>query len=66
MEYAGKASSAIRNMFKLKKEEWKSDAWIAVLEIPAGMQGEICEKLSNMTAGRAEVKVIGREGTLKA
>ena len=47
-------------MFDIKKEEWKSDAWIAVVEIPAGMQGEIYEKLNNMTGGKAEVKVLTR------
>lgn len=60
IEFAGKASSVMRNMLKLKKEEWKTDAWICLVEIPAGMQGEIYEKLNSLTAGRVEVKVVRR------
>jgi ribosome maturation protein SDO1 len=58
MEYAGKANTFVRSLAPLKKEEWRSDAWIAVIEIPAGMQGEIYEKLNSLTAGKADVKVI--------
>ena len=58
MEYAGKASSVIRTIAPVKKEEWKSDAWVALIEIPAGMQSDIYAKLNNLTSGRAEVKVV--------
>ena len=58
MQFAGKASSIIRNIAPVKKEEWKSDAWVAILEIPAGMQSVIYEKLNDLTSGQVEVKVI--------
>ena len=45
-------------MVPVKKEEWKSDAWLAVIEIPAGMQADIYDKLNKMTSGNVEVKVI--------
>jgi ribosome maturation protein SDO1 len=57
LQYAGKASSAVRNIAPVKKEEWKSDAWIAVIEIPAGMQSSIYNKLNELTSGQVEVKV---------
>ena len=44
-----------------EKEEWRSDSWYAVLEIPAGRQNEIYEKINNLSAGSAEVKVISRK-----
>jgi ribosome maturation protein SDO1 len=58
IQYAGKASSVIRNLAPVKKEEWKSDAWIAVIEIPAGMQASIYSKLNELTSGQVEVKVV--------
>ncbi len=61
MEYAGKASSAIRNMATLKKEEWGTDAWFAVIEIPAGIQNEVYSKLNDLTAGKVEVKIVKRK-----
>jgi len=58
MQYAGKANSVIRNMVSIKKEEWKSDAWIVVVEISAGMQAEIYSKLNEITGGNVEVKIL--------
>lgn len=60
MQYAGKASSVIRNMVSIKKEEWTADAWIAVVEISAGMQADIYSKLNDITGGNVEVKVVNR------
>ncbi len=58
MEYSGKANSFVRGVAPVKKEEWKSDSWVAVLEIPAGMQSEIMEKLNGLTGGKAEAKIL--------
>ncbi|GAI72441.1 unnamed protein product, partial [marine sediment metagenome] len=58
IQYAGKASSVIRNMVSVKKEEWTSDSWIALVEISAGMQAEIYSKLNEITGGKAEVKAV--------
>jgi ribosome maturation protein SDO1 len=62
MQYAGKVSSALRTMAPIKEEEWLSDSWIAVIEIPAGMQSEILSKLNDMTAGTVETKVVKTKG----
>ena len=58
IQYAGRVSSAIHSMVPVKKEGWKSDAWLAVIEIPAGMQADIYDKLNEMTSGNVEVKVV--------
>jgi ribosome maturation protein SDO1 len=58
MELAGRASSEVRKMVPVKSEEWKSDAWTALIEIPAGMQSDIYDKLNNITSGRVEVKIV--------
>ncbi|MFH1978133.1 MAG: ribosome assembly factor SBDS [Candidatus Aenigmatarchaeota archaeon] len=58
LQYAGKASSLIRTMASVKKEEWKADHWLALIEIPAGMQSDIYEKLNGLTSGNVEIKVL--------
>ncbi len=58
MSYAGKASSAVRSVTPVKNEEWKSDAWMAVIEIPAGLQSEIYDKLNSLTGGTVETRII--------
>jgi ribosome maturation protein SDO1 len=58
IQYAGKASSVLRGMADVKKEEWKSDSWIALIEIPAGIQGDVYGRLNELTAGKAEVRVV--------
>ncbi len=58
MQYSGRAAAAVRNMAPIKREEWKSDAWYAVIEIPAGMQSSIYAKINELTGGTAEVKVV--------
>ena len=58
MQYAGKASSALRTITPVKREEWKQDGWIAVIDIPAGMQSEILSKLNEMTSGSVETKIL--------
>ncbi len=50
--------SALREITDVKKEEWTSTAWIALIEIPAGMQADIYDKLNKLTAGRVDVKIV--------
>ncbi|MEM5782587.1 MAG: ribosome assembly factor SBDS [Candidatus Aenigmatarchaeota archaeon] len=58
-EFSGKASNIIRNFGNLIKDEWTSDgSYICLLEIPAGIQPEVYERLNNLTHGQVEVKVI--------
>ncbi len=58
LQFAGKVSSAIRGITQVKKEEWKSDAWVALIEIPAGLQSEVYNKLNELTSGQAETRVL--------
>ncbi len=58
MQFAGKASSVVRDMAPVKKEEWKSDSWVAIIEIPAGMQSAIYSRLNELTSGQVEVKLL--------
>ncbi|HDD46130.1 MAG TPA: ribosome assembly factor SBDS [Candidatus Aenigmarchaeota archaeon] len=58
IEYAGKASSEMRRIAKLKKEEWTADSWIALIEVPAGIQSEIYSKLNEITSGNVQIKIL--------
>lgn len=62
IKYAGKASSVLRGMAPVKREEWKSDSWVAVIEIPAGIQGDIYNRLNELTSGQAETRIIKTQG----
>jgi ribosome maturation protein SDO1 len=44
---------------KITKEEWLSDGhWVGVLEIPAGLQTDLFEKIGHKTKGKAETKIL--------
>lgn len=58
IRYAGKASAVVRQLAPVIKEEWKSDCWIAVIEIPAGMQSDVYSRLNELTSGQVEVKIV--------
>jgi len=60
--FAGKAPNLIRSFGTLLKEEWKSDgSYIALIEISAGLQQEVYDKLNSLTHGQVETKIVKRE-----
>ena len=61
VENAGKVGYSIRELGAIEKEEWGSSSWMALITMPAGLQSVLYEKVNNLTAGKAEVKVIKRE-----
>ena len=57
--FAGKASSVVRSFGSLLKEEWSSNgSYISLIEIPAGIQQEVYDRLNNLTHGEVEVKIV--------
>jgi len=57
--FAGKAGSVVRSLGVLLKEEWANDgSYISLIEIPAGIQPEVYDRLNNLTHGQVEVKII--------
>jgi ribosome maturation protein SDO1 len=58
-EYAAKAYGSIKGFGSIKQEEWQADGSIvAVIEIPAGVQISLMEKLGKVTQGNAQVKIL--------
>lgn len=58
-EHTGQAVHHIHQLGEVKREEWQNDgSLIAVLEIPAGAQGEVYDRLNSITHGSVETKLL--------
>ncbi len=58
-QYSSKVKSALSSLGDVKKTNWLSDGTlIAELEIPAGAQQEVIDKLNSLTKGEVEVKIL--------
>jgi ribosome maturation protein SDO1 len=60
--YAGKAFSIIKNFGEIKGQEWLGDGSLKIqVKVLAGMQTNFFEKISNLTHGNFESKILKRE-----
>ncbi|MFC1787146.1 ribosome assembly factor SBDS [Halobacteriota archaeon] len=58
-EYAAKSYGEIQRFGQLVKEEWQSDgSWVALIKIPAGIQGDFYSLVNSLTKGDAETKLV--------
>ncbi len=58
-KYSSKMKSFLQNLGSVKKTSWLADgSLIAEIEIPAGAQEEVIDKLNSITKGEVEVKVV--------
>ncbi len=56
---AGNAYNAIHPFGEILNEEWQQDgSWIAIIEIPGGLQDKFTSKMAEISAGEAETKAI--------
>ncbi len=61
-DFAPKAYGIVERQGHIAKDEWQKDgSWIAVVEVPAGLRGELIDALNNLTRGRAEIKILKKE-----
>jgi ribosome maturation protein SDO1 len=61
-DFAPKAYGIVERQGHIAKEEWQKDgSWIAIVEVPAGLRGELIDALNNLTRGRAEIKILKKE-----
>ncbi len=55
----GRCYEDLVSLGRITKEEWLNDGhWVGVLELPAGMQTDLVEKIGQKTRGRAETKIL--------
>jgi ribosome maturation protein SDO1 len=58
-QFAGKAYGAISGFGKMIRDEWQNDgSWLCVLEIPAGLYGDLLDRVNHLTHGNAETKIL--------
>lgn len=56
---AGKAQAALHGWGEMKQQAWQSDgSFIAVVEIPGGMQTEFFNELNKRTHGEVETRIV--------
>lgn len=61
-DFAPKAYGIVDQQGHIAKDEWQKDgSWIAIVEVPAGLRGELIDALNNLTRGRAEIKILKKE-----
>ncbi|UCC19965.1 MAG: ribosome assembly factor SBDS [Promethearchaeota archaeon] len=57
--FTAKGYNIVAQYVQIKKEEWQSDgSWVAVVNIPAGLQMELVDKLNKLTHGRVQTKIL--------
>ena len=57
-EFANRSYGTLKN-YGIEKEQWLNDgSLIAVIEIFAGLQGEVFDKLNKLSAGQVETKIL--------
>lgn len=58
-EYTGKAYGLVRKFGRLEREDWQSDgSWIGIIDIPAGMQTDLYDRLNDITKGNVSTKIL--------
>ncbi len=58
-QYSGRIYKLLSGLGDIKKSRWRSDGSLEVeLEIPAGLQDEVIDKINKFTKGSASVKVL--------
>ncbi len=57
--YSGRIYQQARGLGELKKADWRTDGSLVIeVEIPAGMQNEVIDRINKLTRGEANVKVL--------
>ncbi len=58
-QYSGRVYTVLQRLGEVKHMDWKTDgSLVAEIEIPAGLQQEVIDKLNKLTHGSVEVKVV--------
>jgi ribosome maturation protein SDO1 len=58
-EYASRAHSQVVKMGEARRSSWLSDGGVEIeLAIPAGLQGEVIDRVSKLTHGTAQIDVL--------
>ena len=62
-QHSGKTYPVLKRTIGKFDEQWLNDGSLQVtIEIPAGIQQEVYDRLNNLTHGQVEVKIVKRVG----
>jgi ribosome maturation protein SDO1 len=57
--FTAKGYNIVAQMAQIKQEEWQKDgSWVSIVDIPAGIQMELIDKLNKLTHGRVQTKLM--------
>jgi len=57
--FTAKGYNIVAQMAQIKQEEWQKDgSWVSIVDLPAGMQMELIDKLNKLTHGRVQTKLM--------
>ncbi|MFX1256464.1 MAG: ribosome assembly factor SBDS [Promethearchaeota archaeon] len=57
--FTAKGYNIVAQLSQIKKEEWQSDgSWVSIVNLPAGLQMELIDKLNKLTHGRVQTKLL--------
>ena len=57
--FTAKGYGIVAQLAQIKKEEWQSDgSWVSIINLPAGLQMELIDKLNKLTHGRVQTKLL--------
>jgi len=58
-EYAPKCYAPVKQFGTILREEWQSNGyWVAVVELPGGMENDLYDKLNKICHGNVESKIL--------
>lgn len=58
-EYAPKCYAIVKSFGTMLREEWQSNGyWVAVVEIPGGMENDLYDKLNKICHGNVESRIL--------
>ena len=58
-EYAPKCYAIVRSFGTILREEWQTNGyWVAVVELPGGMENDLYDKLNKICHGNVESKIL--------
>ena len=58
-EFAAKSYSTVKSFGTLVREEWQTDgSWVAVVDIPGGMENDLYDAVNKICHGSVETKVV--------
>jgi len=65
-DYAGSGQAKVREFGDLEREEWQADgSWVGVITIPAGMQNDLFELVSEVSSGEGDTRIIKDKDDIK-